>query len=265
MRDAVTILGARGSVPVSGPAFARHGGATTCFLVRLAGTAVLIDAGSGLLGLSRDGLPPSLPLILTHPHADHLIGLPLCACAMDPEARLDIYGARRGGLDVEAQIRRFLSPPLWPVGPELLPGKIRFFDLPEVLDLDGVRVRSMEGSHPGGVSLLRLEGGGKSVAVLSDCTLTDDLWPKALGFARGCGLLLCDGQYSDEEWPSRSGFGHTAWSTAARFARDCGAVRARIVHHDPLRTDAELDAAAAGIREICPGCSFAYEGEVIAL
>ena len=40
---------------------------------------------------------------------------------------------------------------------------------------------------------------------------------------------------------------------------------ARIIHHDPFRTDRELDAAAKNLACIHPGCTFAYAGENIVL
>lgn len=261
MDNTVTILGARGSMSVGGAEYLRYGGATTCVLVRLSGQAVVLDAGTGLMNLPPDVLDaPSLPLLLTHSHADHLLGLPLCPYVMRRGARLDIYAARRGGLDAETQVRRFLSPPLWPVGPDSFPADIRFHDLPADFHLGGIRVASMEGAHPAGVSLLRLEGGGESVVLLTDCTLTAALRPAVLDFARDCSLLLCDGQYSDDEWPARAGFGHNTWRAAADFARECRARETRIVHHDPFHTDAALDAASAEI-----GTPFAREGEVIVL
>jgi len=262
--DVVKILGARGSVPVSGPDFARYGGASSCYFVRLAGQPLVLDAGTGILSLPPLLGPEErrLPLLLTHPHADHLLGLPLCGFVFDPACRVDLYAARRGSRGAAEQVRRLLSPPLWPVGPEGLPAEIRFHDLPGEMTVGPVRVRSMEGVHPGGVSLLRLDGGGKSVALLTDCTLTDALLPEAAAFARDCGLLLCDGQYCPGEWAEKSSFGHSTWTMAAEFGRLCGAARTRIVHHDPGRTDGELDAAAG---ELGPDCAFAYEGEEVLL
>lgn len=307
MQSAVIILGARGSVPVSGPSFQKYGCATTCFLLRLNGRSVLVDAGTGLMNLPDAELSaPSLPLLLTHPHADHLSGLPLCPYVMRSGKRLNVYAARHGGLNGREQVLRLLSPPLWPVTPDQLPAEFRFHDLPPSLDLYGehgpercgtqneanssldlygehgagpdsgtnnepgndagiIHVERMEGIHPGGVSLLRVSGGGKSVVIMTDCTLTKDLCPRAAAFARDCALLLCDGQYSPAEWPRVSGFGHSTWPDAAQFGRLCGARQVRVIHHDPRRTDEELDRAAGELREIHPRCAFAREGEEIVL
>ena len=268
----VTILGTRGSLPVSGPGYARYGGATTCVLARLGDHTIVLDAGSGLLNLPGpdrcDYLPAQpqpLPILITHPHIDHLLGLPLCPYCLKPGGAVDIYLKERMGMSGQEMLGRLFAPPFWPVGTAQLPADIRFHSLPEQFSLGGVRVETMEGNHPGGVSLLRLTERGKSVVLVTDCTLTPELWETARRFAQDCDLLLIDGQYSEEEWPARSTYGHNTWHTAARFGAACGAKQVRIMHHDPGRTDAALDAAAAEISKTYPQCGFAYEGEEIAL
>ena len=263
----VMILGTRGSVPVSGGDFLRYGGATTCVLVRLAGQVIVLDAGTGLMALP--GLlgaeEQRVSLLLSHPHADHLLGLPMCPLLFQPGFRMELCAARRDGRGAEEQIRAFMSPPLWPVGPECLPAQLVFRDLPERLELGAVTVDTMEGIHPGGVSLFRLTGGGRRVVFATDCTLTDGLLPSLTDFARDCDLLLCDGQYSDSEWPARSAFGHSTWTAAARLGSACGAKTVRVIHHDPARTDGQLDAAAAELHRIHPNCDFARTGEEVLL
>jgi len=262
----VTVLGARGSVPVSGKEFRRYGGATTCFLAELGGFSVVLDAGTGLLRLPENVLAvKELPLLLTHPHTDHLLGLPMCAYVMQPGSKLTVYGARRSGLDVRSQLGCLMRTPLWPVPADGLPAEIAFEALPEDFTIGPVHVRSIEGIHPGGVSLIRLERDGTSVVLITDCTLTDALWPHALDFARGADLLLIDGQYSEEEWAAHSSFGHNTWLRAAEFGRASGAREVRIVHHAPTHSDVVLDAASSSLSAIHPRCSFAREGEVILL
>ena len=51
MGNKVTILGARGSVPVNGSAFSRYGGATSCVLLETESEVLLFDAGTGILNL----------------------------------------------------------------------------------------------------------------------------------------------------------------------------------------------------------------------
>ncbi|MGN1230471.1 MAG: MBL fold metallo-hydrolase, partial [Anaerotignum sp.] len=82
----VRILGTRGSIPVGGKAFQKYGGATTCVLVRLAGQVIVLDAGTGLLSLPSylKKKENQVSLLLSHPHADHLLGFPMCSLMLEP-------------------------------------------------------------------------------------------------------------------------------------------------------------------------------------
>ena len=265
--DFVRILGARGSVPVAGVDFQKYGQATTCVLLSLGGQRLVVDGGTGLLRVGQF-LPEGerdLTILLTHCHLDHLLGLPMCPLVFRRETRLRVYGATRNGLTAADQVKALMAPPLWPVGPEQLPCIVDFRELTPRLRIGPLTVDSLEAPHPGGVSLLRITDGSKTVVVCTDFTLTEANRPRLLDFAKDCDLLLCDGQYSPEEWGRCAHFGHNNWQQAAAFARDCGAKQARIIHHDPTHTDQRLDLAAGQLQAICGRCSFALAEEEILL
>lgn len=122
MENSITFLGVRGSIPVSGEAYRRYGCATTCYLIELDGETILVDAGNGILNLPEELLGrPEITMILSHPHLDHLMGLPMCPYLFRKGATLHMYAAVRGGMDAEAQVDALVAPPLWPVGAESLP------------------------------------------------------------------------------------------------------------------------------------------------
>lgn len=83
-----------------------------CVFVRLAGQPVILDAGSGIMDLPEMLCKDDrrLPLLLSHAHADHLIGLPMCPTVFDPQVRFDIYAAEQNGLSGEEQFRKYMSP-----------------------------------------------------------------------------------------------------------------------------------------------------------
>lgn len=268
-QNSVTLLGTRGSVPVSGAQYAKYGGATLSVFLRLDGRPLIIDAGTGLLSLTQRLAPgeKELSLLLSHPHADHLLGLMMSPLLFDAAARLDVFAVTREGRAAEQQIARLVSPPLWPVGIAELPAKTAFHELgPGELPC-GLSVGLIEGSHPGGVSVMRVSGGGKSVVYCSDCTLDEPYFSRIRDFAASCDLLICDGQYTRGEWREHSGFGHSTWQMAASLAAECHARRLRIVHHAPFRSDAELDEMQNALNSFCPGLdySFGRDGEEIDL
>jgi len=265
MEASVVILGTRGSVPVSGEAFLRYGGATTCVFFRFEDQNIVLDCGTGMMELPKflHKDASQITVLLSHPHADHLLGLPLSPVVFDPGKQIAVYGTIKKGRNVRQQVCSFMAPPLWPVGPDLLPAEITFRELPERLQLGGVTVEAMDGAHPGGVSLFRLTGGGKSLVFMTDCTVTEENLPELTEFARNCDLLLCDGQYSQQEWKGREHFGHSTWVAAAQLGAACGARQVRIIHHDPFRTDAQLDNAAQELTSIHADRAFARAGEEI--
>ena len=266
MKNSVSVLGTRGSVPVSGPAFSHYGGATTCFLVHLAGQYLLLDAGTGILHLPEEVLSVrTLPLILTHTHLDHLIGLPMCPYLFHPGVRLLLYSQPFCELSGEALFDQVFSPPFWPVTLDSFPAKVSFLPLTEKFQVGNILVETLPGIHPDGVALLRLTGDGKRVVLATDCTVSSEIAPLLKEFAQNCDLLLCDGQYSPEEWDFHKTFGHSTWISAAKLGLDCHAKQVRVIHHSPFHSDAVLDAALPSLQSIHPKCFFAYEMEEILL
>ena len=61
-------------------------------------------------------------------------------------------------------------------------------------------------------------------------------------FCEGADLLVADGQYTDEEYPAHYGWGHSSVAHAVGFAARANAGRTLLFHHDPLHSDADLDA-----------------------
>ena len=77
----ITFWGVRGSTPAPGADFVRYGGHTTCVSVVIGDRVLVLDAGTGIrpLGRSLVGGARDLFVLLTHRHADHLLGFPFFA------------------------------------------------------------------------------------------------------------------------------------------------------------------------------------------
>ncbi|MBA2698455.1 MAG: hypothetical protein H0U61_06725 [Nocardioidaceae bacterium] len=59
--------------------------------------------------------------------------------------------------------------------------------------------------------------------------------------ARDADVLIHDAQYTAEEYPERRTFGHSTIDYALGLAEAAGVGRVVLFHHDPLRSDDELD------------------------
>ncbi|MBI2504755.1 MAG: response regulator, partial [Candidatus Latescibacteria bacterium] len=112
------LWGTRGSIPVSGPGFVRHGGNTSSMEVGHQEDRILFDAGSGIrdLGLSLLAGPPChLHLFITHTHWDHIQGFPFFAPAFTPGFEITLYAPPNTDKDLESIFRGQLDRAYFPV------------------------------------------------------------------------------------------------------------------------------------------------------
>lgn len=237
-----TIWGCRGSLATPGEATLRYGGNTTSVEVRTdSGRLVVLDAGTGIrrLGISlADEAPRQIDLLLTHMHLDHVEGLGFFAPLFDPECTLTVWGS---GPSLRERIAAYLSPPLFPLEHDRIPARIEVHEVgAETWSLDGLSVTAAHVQHPGGALGFRLEGGGRSLAFIPDNELGLDA-DSGLELAAGADVLLHDAQYTDEEYETRVGWGHTSLGQFAPFVQRAGAKRVVMFHHDPAHADAKLE------------------------
>jgi phosphoribosyl 1,2-cyclic phosphodiesterase len=257
----VTIWGCRGSLPTPGAATVRYGGNTSCVEVALdSGTVLVLDAGSGIRRLGLDlgeRKVRRLCLLLTHLHLDHIEGLRFFQPLFDEQFRLEVWGPPSPVVSLEERIARAFSPPLFPIDLRTLPAQVSFQDVPrEPWSIDGAKVSAQLVAHPGPTLGFRIEAESSTLAYLPDHepalygpieTRTRD-WISGCSIAEEADLLLHDAQYDDAEYRERTGWGHSSVTDALAFARAAGSSRVVLFHHDPARSDEELETLADDAR-----------------
>ena len=276
----ITICGARGSVPVTGPEFMRAGGDTSCVAVARDGEppALVLDAGTGVrrvTGLLGGGAFRGT-LVLSHLHWDHVQGLPFFAAADRPDAVVRLLLPEQG-TPAEDLLAQVMSPPFFPIRPGDLRGAWSFEAYGDgPLELEGFAVLAREVPHGGGRTMgVRVSDAAGTVAYLPDHGPLElgpgedglgEIHPAALELAAGADLLIHDAQYTAAELPAHAHFGHAAADYAVRLAARAGVPRVLLFHHDPCRTDAQLEAIEAAL-DVPPGVavSVAREGATIDL
>jgi ribonuclease BN (tRNA processing enzyme) len=78
-------------------------------------------------------------------------------------------------------------------------------------------------------------------------------WTSGYALAEGVDLLIHDAQYTDEEYASRIGWGHTSFSQLSKFTALTGARELVTFHHDPAHADDFLDEAHRQLTEQADG------------
>ena len=252
----VHFCGVRGSSPAPGSDFIGVGGHTSCVAIAADGQSpsLVLDAGTGLRNLSAllCGAAFRGTIILGHLHWDHIMGIPFFAAGDRPDAEVQLLLPEQG-LDPLEVLKRVMAPPLFPITPLDLRGDWTFTTYGEgKFDAGPFSVLAREIPHKGGRTMgLRISDGRASVAYLSDHSPHDvgpgadglgEMHPAAVELAADVDLLIHDAQYTTAELPARSTWGHAAAQYCVTLAEHCNAKRVALYHHDPTRTDVQVNA-----------------------
>lgn len=266
----VTFWGVRGSTPAPGAAFVRYGGHTTCVSVVVGNRVLVLDAGTGIrpLGRSLVGRREDLFVLLTHLHADHVIGFPFFAPLYEPDRLVHLLDHREeeGSWSPLA----LFDGVHYPLHPGDLPCAVRRVggDPVAYLAEHGIELTRQAVNHPGGAYGYRVTHEGKTFVFIPDNELDPPEREVAhediVAFCRGADVLCHDAQYVAAEIAERRGWGHSSVEQATELAVEAGVRNAVLFHHDPDRTDDALDAIHT---EACErlaahdiGCMMAFEG-----
>jgi phosphoribosyl 1,2-cyclic phosphodiesterase len=273
----IRIWGCRGSLAAPGPETVRYGGNTSCVEIRPSdGRLIVVDAGTGArnlgiaLGKNR---PDRIDILLTHLHLDHIEGLGFFGPVWDAGCEVHIWGPPSPLRSLREDIAKYFSPPLFPVHLDDLPSHLVIHDVPQdEWELGAARIRAQPVNHPGPTVGYRIEDEGKSLTYISDHepALGIDLrtvepdWISGYTLAYGTDVLFHDAQYTEDEYPARVGWGHSSIAHTVTFALVTKTRRLIMFHHDPLHSDAQLEAMLVRAKELwgqdANGVSLSYEG-----
>lgn len=271
--------GTRGSTPVNGAGQRRYGGCTACIGLAHAGEppTVVLDAGTGLqqLPLALDGRAFCGTLLLSHLHWDHTHGMPFFPSSTLPGSRVDVYLPEQG-VDPEELLARVISPPHFPIRPRQLGNGWTFNALKSGHhDFEGFSVEALEIPHKGGRTFgYRVSDGSGALAYLPDHSPislgagpdgTGIYHDAAVELAGRADLLVHDSQHTAAELPRLAFLGHSAVEYAVALAQRARARQLALFHHDPLRTDAEIDALVAQYATAPVRVFAAHDGMIVDL
>jgi len=270
----VTFWGVRGSIASPGPSTQRYGGNTPCIEIQCDDHTVVIDAGTGIrpLGvkLAQQGKGKNLDLLFTHTHMDHLVGLPFFAPAYNPQNTIRFWaGHLLPERSLEGACRHLMSDPLFPVPPDVFQAKVSFIDFDENSTISltpEITVKTAPLDHPGRATGYRIEYGGKSIAVVTDTAHVPDAPNNnALKLMHDADIVIYDAMFTEEEFKDRPDWGHSTWEEGIKLANMASAKQLVLFHHDPSRTDEEMDKIVSEASERLPGTIAAREGETLTL
>ncbi len=247
----ITFYGVRGSIPSPGPDTAKYGGNTSCVHIELSDQRDLIfDAGTGLRPLGQKLMQHRQPvnILLSHGHWDHIQGYPFFAPIYQPERQINVYTSVESGQQLLCSLFEQMDGSNFPVRADDLPSSSSciFKGAETVLYEREIHVIRKPLNHPGGGSAYRLHDEGFSVAYVTDNELdppykVSTRYHEWVDFLHRVDVLIHDAQYTENDMPHKHGWGHSLISQVRQLAVDAEVGALVMFHHDPDRTDAELD------------------------
>ena len=255
----IIVWGCRGTITSPGPSTIRYGGESTCIEVRSdEGEMIIIDAGSGIRKLGQklmdDKSVLSINLLLTHSHWDHLAGFPLFQPAYFSRYSFALCGGTDAQTSVLNYLKHQMDPPYFPVNFTELKAKFESgcccnnaICEKSLLYADrSIKCESIPLNHPNGGFGFKLTSNTGSFIFLTDneiryshqSGMPRDAYVK---FCSNANLLFHDAQYIETEYKKTRGWGHSTIQDALDLALDAGVQRLGLFHHDPDRTDDEID------------------------
>jgi phosphoribosyl 1,2-cyclic phosphodiesterase len=269
--------GVRGSIATPGVTTVRYGGNTPCIEMRCHGQRLIFDAGTGIRVLGQHLLkemPLEADIFFTHSHWDHIQGFPFFTPAFIRGNTFRIHGKNSpNGATIRERLESQMLDPNFPVPLQVMGSTLSFHKVEsgaEMILADGIKVETGELNHPGEAVGYRVSWSDRVVVYATDTEhFADRLDQKLIHLARNADILVIDATYTDQEYWSKStskvGWGHSTWQEAVKVAIAAQVKKLVIFHHDPLRSDDELDQIGEQVQAAFPNSVIAQEGMCLEL
>lgn len=264
----ITLRGVRGSIPVPGPDTVKYGGNTTCISITTdEGDQIIIDGGTGIreYGMAQMAkLPLTVHIFLTHTHWDHIQGFPFYVPLFVPGNTIHFYGSFDPVYhkDLQTILSQQMEYCYFPVRESELNATIHYHRVQEhqPVTIGSAVVTPILLNHPVLNHGYRIESHGKSFFFTGDYEPASNIYSQedeefeqyedlikdqnksVVDFIRGVDVAVLDSQYTPEEYATKVGWGHGTYQSSIALASDAQVSQVYFTHHDPMRTDAQLDA-----------------------
>ncbi|MEW5947123.1 MAG: MBL fold metallo-hydrolase [bacterium] len=234
----------------------------------VAGTMQLLSDQKSTALRALEGSQPfkgTASILLSHNHVDHINGLPFFIPAYIPEFEFNVYSLLKADHRLRDVLEGQQGGTYFPVAFTQMAAKMHLHEIAEdTFALDDTVVKSRYLNHPQGCLGYRITSGEMTVAYCTDNEHAEGrLDANVLELADGADVFIYDCQYTPDEYGSKKNWGHSTWEEGAKLAREAGAKKLVMFHHDPQHDDNFIRRMEEEARGRFPNLLAAYEGLVI--
>lgn len=259
--------GTRGSIPIPGEKTIKYGGNTTCIeIITNDDDLIILDAGTGIHALAQDLLqhmPIKAHILITHTHWDHIQGLPFCTPIYIPGNEFIIYGGKDviTNMGIERALQVQLQQAFFPIAENNLKAKVSYKNVVpnEQFVIAGATITPVILNHPVINFGYRVDCDGKSLFFTGDYEQQFNIYEpedteysefqamidlsvdSLVDLIQGADALIMDSSFTAEEYTQKKGWGHSSYDAAIELAKRANVKQLFLTHHEPTRTDADLD------------------------
>lgn len=247
----------------------KYGGNTTCLSIEAEQQFFIVDGGTGIARLGQHLLThhehKHFQLFLTHPHWDHVMGLPFFSPFYNPDYTVDIYGADSENKPLKEIFSFQHKEQSFPVPFESLKAGINLnqIDQGHTSQFGNITVIAHRLNHPGVNLGYRFESQKGVFVILTDLASIEDnylsqgmakqaqdnpqkfeerYYHDLVEFIRGADLVMHDTNFTQDEIVGRRHWGHSTPEDALDLLSQLNAPPMLILsHHDPNHPDSMMD------------------------
>ena len=251
----IIFWGTRGQLSAPKSSQITFGTHTPCIEIKNGKDSLLFDAGFGI-GRYSDSLSHktgNYHLFFTHFHWDHVQGIGYFIPIFLQNTHLHIYSpwtVKR----LKGQLNHYFDYSFGPfrsIDDHNLKSQRFFHSLKQTpLTVNGFEISYFLNNHEGNCYGYSISRNDKKIALITDHEASDHDSYKVWG--TDYDVVIHDAQYTDQEYESMRGRGHSTFTQAIENAQNMGAQKIFLTHHDPLRTDDELLNFEASLRQQYP-------------
>ena len=265
--------GVRGSIATPGSKTVKYGGNTTCIEIRTDNNdLIILDAGTGIHMLGQEllkQLPITAHIFFTHTHWDHIQGLPFFSPIFISGNHIKIYG----GLDpvthegIERALGVQLQYSYFPIREAELNASVEYSTLKtgEQVTIGSATITPILLNHPVLNFGYRIDCDGQSIFFTGDYeplfniynpedsefdqyqSFVDEKQKEIAQAMQDVDALIVDSSYTTKEYLSKKGWGHGTYDSAIKLASLAKAKKLFFTHHEPTRSDDQLENIYKGI------------------